>query len=125
MSGDGFFRSRWVSAPAALTELEPAGLAPGFSGSGVHCGLKGGGGTDLGIVMATTAEITSALLLTRNASAAAPIRLCRQGCDQAAIRAAVVTGSSFMASAARLVAARRGLRLPIASRKSARSLAVA
>ncbi|MBK5117191.1 MAG: bifunctional ornithine acetyltransferase/N-acetylglutamate synthase [Thermoleophilia bacterium] len=98
MSGDGFFRSRWVNAPAALTEFEPSSLAPGFSGSGVHCGLKGGGGTDLGIVMATTAEISSALLLTRNASAAAPVRLCRERCEADSIRAVVVNSGNANAS---------------------------
>jgi glutamate N-acetyltransferase / amino-acid N-acetyltransferase len=98
VSTEGFFRSAWVEAPPGVTELDPARLAPGFSGSGVHCGLKGDGGTDVGIVIATTPEVTSALLLTRNASAAAPVWLCRERCDQDSIRAVVVNSGNANAS---------------------------
>ena len=66
-----FFRSRWVDPPAGVDELDPAQLAPGFRAAGVACGLKGGGGTDVG-VLACDAEESLALLLTRNAAAAAP-----------------------------------------------------
>jgi glutamate N-acetyltransferase/amino-acid N-acetyltransferase len=38
--------------------------------------------------------VTSALLLTRNASAAAPIRVCRDRCDAGGIRAAVVNSGN-------------------------------
>ncbi|MDX6663242.1 MAG: glutamate N-acetyltransferase / amino-acid N-acetyltransferase [Solirubrobacterales bacterium] len=93
-SGSGaFFRSRWVQAPAGVEELDPATLAPGFRAAGVHCGLKSGGGTDLGIV-ACDGPARSALLLTRNASAAAPVRVCRERCDAAAIAAVVVNSGN-------------------------------
>ena len=39
-------------------------------------------------------SVTSSLLLTRNASAAAPIRVCRELVDAAAIRAAVVNSGN-------------------------------
>jgi glutamate N-acetyltransferase/amino-acid N-acetyltransferase len=39
-------------------------------------------------------EVGSAILLTRNASAAAPVRVCRKRCDQAGIRAAVVNAGN-------------------------------
>ncbi len=94
----GFFHSRWVERPDALAEFAPDGLAPGFSAAGVAAGVKGGGETDVGIVLATGEEIASSLLLTRNASAAAPIRLCREGCDAGAIRAAVVNSGNANAS---------------------------
>ncbi len=45
-----FFRSRWVTPPDGVEELDPAGLAPGFRAAGVACGLKGGGETDLGLL---------------------------------------------------------------------------
>ena len=48
--GAPFFRSRWVDAPAGVEELDPTGLAPGFRAGGAHCGLKGGGKTDVGLL---------------------------------------------------------------------------
>ena len=91
---EGFFRSRWVEAPSGVQELDPGQLAPGFRGGGAHCGLKRGGGTDLGIVVCDAPSVSSALLLTRNASAAAPIRVCRQRCNRGAIRAVVVNSGN-------------------------------
>ncbi len=89
-----FFRSRWVRAPAGVEELDPARLAPGFRGGGAHCGLKGGGATDVGIVTCDAEEVSSAMVLTRNASAAAPIRVCRKVTDLANVRAAVVNSGN-------------------------------
>jgi glutamate N-acetyltransferase/amino-acid N-acetyltransferase len=89
-----FFRSRWVEAPEGVEELDPNELAPGFRAGGAHCGLKGGGRTDVGLIVCDAEEVTSALLLTRNASAAAPIRVCRERCDQGGIRAAVVNSGN-------------------------------
>ena len=89
-----FFRSRWVEAPAGLEELDPAQLAPGFRAGGAHCGLKGGGKTDIGIVVCDAEEVASAILLTRNASSAAPVRVCRERCEHGSIRAAVVNAGN-------------------------------
>ncbi|HET7507684.1 MAG TPA: bifunctional ornithine acetyltransferase/N-acetylglutamate synthase, partial [Solirubrobacterales bacterium] len=89
-----FFRSRWVDAPAGVEELDPNQLAPGFRAGGAHCGLKGGGRTDVGLVVCDAPEVASALLLTRNASAAAPIRVCRERCEAGGIRAAVVNSGN-------------------------------
>ena len=89
-----FFRSRWVEAPDGVEELDPNRLAPGFRAGGAHCGLKGGGRTDVGLLVCDAEEVTSALLLTRNASAAAPIRVCRERCDHGRIRAAVVNSGN-------------------------------
>jgi glutamate N-acetyltransferase/amino-acid N-acetyltransferase len=91
---DTFFRSRWVSAPDGVEELDPAQLAPGFRAGGAHCGLKGGGRTDVGLLVCDAEEVSSALLLTRNASAAAPIRVCRERCEAGGIRAAVVNSGN-------------------------------
>jgi glutamate N-acetyltransferase/amino-acid N-acetyltransferase len=91
---DGFFRSRWVDAPQGVEELDSAQLAPGFRAGGAHCGLKGGGRTDVGLLVCDAEEVASALLLTRNASAAAPIRVCRERCDAGRIRAAVVNSGN-------------------------------
>jgi glutamate N-acetyltransferase/amino-acid N-acetyltransferase len=91
---DGFFRSRWVDAPAGVEQLDPALLAPGFRAGGAHCGLKGGGKTDVGLLVCDAEEVASAIVLTRNASAAAPIRVCRDRVERAGIRAAVVNSGN-------------------------------
>jgi glutamate N-acetyltransferase / amino-acid N-acetyltransferase len=91
---EGFFRSRWVDAPAGIEELDPAQLAPGFRAGGAHCGLKGGGKTDIGLLVCDAPAVSSAILLTRNASSAAPVRVCRERCERGAIRAAVVNAGN-------------------------------
>jgi glutamate N-acetyltransferase/amino-acid N-acetyltransferase len=86
-----------VQAPAGVEELEPARLAPGFRAAGVACGLKGGGGTDVGL-MVCDEDADSALLLTRNAAAAAPVRVCRERTDRGRVRAAVVNSGNANAA---------------------------
>ena len=93
-----FFRSRWVEDPPGVEELEPTALAPGFRAGGLACGLKESGGTDVGIVVCDEEEVASALLLTRNAAAAAPVRVCRERCDAAGIRAVVVNSGNANAA---------------------------
>ena len=93
-----FFRSRWVDAPAGTEELDPAELAPGFTAAGVSCGLKDGGSADLGLLACDAETVSSALLLTRNAAAAAPVRVCREQCDRGGIRAAVVNSGTANAA---------------------------
>jgi len=89
-----FFRSRWVEAPAGVEELDPALLAPGFRAGAAHCGLKGGGKTDVGLLVCDAERVSSAVLLTRNASAAAPVRVCRDRVERGAVRAVVVNSGN-------------------------------
>src|SRR4051794_3357494 len=93
-----FFRSRWVHAPLDAEELNPAELAPGFRAGAVACGLKGGGATDVAVLACDADSVDSGLLLTRNAAAAAPVRVCRDECDAGAIRAAVVNSGNANAA---------------------------
>jgi len=93
-----FFRSRWVSPPDGVEELDAAALAPGFRAAGAACGLKAGGKTDVGLVVCDHEQVSSALMLTRNAAAAAPIRVCRERCDRGSIRAAVVNSGNANAA---------------------------
>ncbi|HWJ42446.1 MAG TPA: bifunctional glutamate N-acetyltransferase/amino-acid acetyltransferase ArgJ, partial [Solirubrobacterales bacterium] len=88
------FRSRWVVEPVGVEELDPAQLAPGFRAGGAHCGLKGGGRTDVGLVVCDAEEVASAMVLTRNASAAAPIRICRDEVEAGGVRAAIVNSGN-------------------------------
>src|SRR4051794_37269545 len=98
MEGSGFFRSRWVAPPEGVEEIGHAALAPGFRAAGVACGLKGDGGTDVGLVVCDSPEPSSALLLTRNAAAAAPVRVCRDRCEAGSLRAAVVNSGNANAA---------------------------
>ena len=93
-----FFASRWVDPPDGVEELDPAQLAPGFRAAGVACGLKGGGGTDVGVLACDEPGTRAALALTRNAAAAAPVRVCRDACDQNAIRAVAVNSGNANAA---------------------------
>ena len=94
----GFFSSRWVDPPDAVEELDPAQLAPGFRAGGVACGLKGSGATDVGVLACDEPGVRSALALTRNAAAAAPVRVCRDDCDQGALRAVAVNSGNANAA---------------------------
>ena len=91
---DRFFRSRWIDPPAGVEQLAPAQLAPGFRAGAASCGLKGGGKTDVGLLVCDAQSVTSSVLLTRNASAAAPVRVCRDRVDRGAVRAAVVNAGN-------------------------------
>ena len=94
----GFFCSRWVDPPQGVEEHDPAQLAPGFAAGAVACGLKESGNTDAAVVIAGSEGVSSALLLTRNAAAAAPVRLCRENVDFGAIRAAAVKAGNANAA---------------------------
>jgi glutamate N-acetyltransferase/amino-acid N-acetyltransferase len=89
-----FFRSRWVEPPSGIEEVDAAMLAPGFKAGAAHCGLKGGGRTDVALLVCDAENVRSALLLTGNASAAAPVRVCRERVDRGAVRAAVVNAGN-------------------------------
>jgi glutamate N-acetyltransferase/amino-acid N-acetyltransferase len=89
-----FFRSRWVQEPAGVEQLDPAQLAPGFRAAGAHCGLKKGGSTDVGLLVCDEPTVSSAMVLTANASAAAPIRVCRDAVALDRVRAAVVNSGN-------------------------------
>ena len=93
-----FFRSRWVKPPRDVEQLDPAQLAPGFRAAGVACGLKGGGATDVGVLSCDAPETRSALALTRNAAAAAPVRVCRDECDGNSLKAVAVNSGNANAA---------------------------
>ncbi len=87
-----------MDAPTGVEELDPAQLAPGFEAGAVACGLKQSGKTDAAVVIARSERCDSSLLLTRNAAAAAPIRLCRERCEPHSIRAAAVKAGNANAA---------------------------
>jgi len=93
-----FFSSRWVEPPGEAEELDPAQLAPGFRAAGAACGLKGRGETDVGLLACDAKRVSSALLLTRNAAAAAPVRVCQERLKPGSIRGAVVNSGNANAA---------------------------
>jgi glutamate N-acetyltransferase / amino-acid N-acetyltransferase len=93
-----FFSSRWVTPPPEYEQLDPAELAPGFRAAGVACGLKGGGETDVGVLACDAEDVASTLALTRNAAAAAPVRVCRDDCDAGALRGVAVNSGNANAA---------------------------
>ncbi len=95
---ENFFRSKWVEEPAGVEQLDPKDLPAGFRAGGVPCGLKEDGKTDLGLVACDSDEVTSAILLTKNAAAAAPIRVCRDQLEQDSVRAVVVNSGNANAA---------------------------
>ena len=97
-AGRGFFRSRWVEPPNPLEELDRAELARGFRAAGVACGLKGGGETDVGLIACDADRVASAMVLTSNAAAAAPVRVCRELCELNSIAGAVVNSGNANAA---------------------------
>ena len=93
-----FFDKRWVDLPRGTEELDPSVLAPGFRAGATHCGLKDGGETDVAVLACDAAEVASSVLLTRNAAAAAPIRVCRENLDPGAVRAIAVNSGNANAA---------------------------
>lgn len=93
-----FFRSKWVDPPAGIEFHDPSVLPEGFRAAGVVCGIQGHGATDLGAVVCDVEDVGSAVLLTANAAAAAPIRVCRESLEQSGIRAVIVNSGNANAS---------------------------
>jgi glutamate N-acetyltransferase/amino-acid N-acetyltransferase len=73
-----FFRSRWVTAPARVRELDPDALPQGYRAAGVHAGIKetpaeGAGARDVGLLVSDAASTVSAVRFCDNALVGAPI----------------------------------------------------
>ena len=97
MSLDGF-DSRWLDPPEGMEQLDAAQLAPGFRAAGVACGIKDSGKRDLGIVVCDRDDVGSAALLTNNAAAAAPVRICRERARLDDLRAVVANSGNANAA---------------------------
>ncbi|HEY6638538.1 MAG TPA: bifunctional ornithine acetyltransferase/N-acetylglutamate synthase [Solirubrobacterales bacterium] len=87
-----------MTPPEGVDELDPAQLAPGFRAAGLACGLKDGGATDVGVLACDEPGVRTAMALTRNAAAAAPVRVCREDCEADAIRAVAVNSGNANAA---------------------------
>jgi len=91
-----WFASRWVDAPPGVTVT--TGLPLGFRASGVACGIKPSGGPDLGLLVSSAPETTSAARFTRSGVLAAPVLVCQERCRLDALRAVVVNSGNANAA---------------------------
>jgi glutamate N-acetyltransferase/amino-acid N-acetyltransferase len=94
-----FFGSRWVEAPAQVTET--AGLPAGFRAAGVRAGIKPSGELDVGLLVSDAAETVSAARFTRSGVLAAPVLTCMERCDLGALRAVAANAGNANAATGR------------------------
>jgi glutamate N-acetyltransferase / amino-acid N-acetyltransferase len=108
----GFFRSRWVEAPAHVGEADPTALPRGFRAAGVAAGVKPEG-LDVGVLVSDSPETVSAARFTTNARVGAPVMVSREA-DLGGVRAvAANSGCSNVGDG------RRGLETAIAMQLTA------
>jgi glutamate N-acetyltransferase/amino-acid N-acetyltransferase len=69
----GFFRSRWVDAPAHVREVEPTALPEGFRAGAVAAGLKPGASLDVGVLFSESIKTVSAARFTSSSRLGAPV----------------------------------------------------
>src|SRR4051812_13551882 len=81
-----------------MEQLGAEQLAPGFRAAGVGCGIKESGSRDLGLVVCDQDGVGSAALLTSNAAAAAPVRICRDRARLDDLRAVVANSGNANAA---------------------------
>ena len=97
-----FFRSRWVTRPAHVSELDAdAGLPGGFRAAGVAAGLKPSGRPDVGLLVCDAARPVSAVRFTSSGAAAAPVLLSRERSRLDALRAVLVNSGCANAATGR------------------------
>lgn len=72
-----FFRSRWVTRPPHVRELEPTALPAGFRAGAAAAGLKAEG-LDVGVLVSDEPGTTSAARFTTNARVGAPVTVSRE-----------------------------------------------
>ena len=92
-ASETFFRSRWVSAPEGVTELDPVILPAGFRAAGVATGGKPSGRRDVGVLVCDSDGAASAALFTRNAVTGAPVKVSRRA-NLRALRGVVVNAGN-------------------------------
>jgi len=90
---------RWVTWPEGAEHLDNRSFAPGFRGGVASAGIKKGDQSDVALLMADEgAQVSSAIALTSNAVAAAPVRLCRERCNTSNLMAVMVNSGNANAA---------------------------
>lgn len=92
-----FFASRWVEPGEYVRELE-GGLPKGFRASGVACGIKPSGATDLALLVCDSPDAVSAARFTSSGVLAAPVLVCQERCELDGLRAVVANSGNANAA---------------------------
>ena len=92
-----FFDSRWVDAPAHVTEAADGRLPAGFRAAGVAAAIKPSGGLDVGLLVCDT-DAVSAARFTDSGVVAAPVLVCQDRCRLDALRAVAVNSGNANAA---------------------------
>jgi glutamate N-acetyltransferase/amino-acid N-acetyltransferase len=92
--------SRWVAPLEHVTELdaEDGALPAGFRAAGVAAQIKPSGAPDVALLACDAPGVTSHAMFTRSGTQAAPVLVCRERCDLAAIAAVVVNSGNANAA---------------------------
>ncbi|HWK18235.1 MAG TPA: bifunctional glutamate N-acetyltransferase/amino-acid acetyltransferase ArgJ [Solirubrobacteraceae bacterium] len=96
-SASEFFSSRWIDQPEHVRVLT-GGLPLGFRAAGVASGIKASGKPDLGMIVTSAAETTSAARFTRSGVLAAPVLVTMERCRLDGIRAVVANSGNANAA---------------------------
>ena len=97
----GFFTSRWVEQPEHVRVADdPERLPAGFRAAGVAAGIKPEG-LDLGLVVSSAPETTSAARFTRSGVLAAPVVVTKERARLDAIRAVAANSGNANAATGR------------------------
>jgi glutamate N-acetyltransferase/amino-acid N-acetyltransferase len=94
----GFFRSRWIEVPAHVRELPEGGLAQGFRAAAAAAGIKPSGGLDVGLLVSSAPDTTSAARFTASGVLAAPVVVTRDRCRLDALRTVAVNSGNANAA---------------------------
>ncbi len=100
-TAQSFFTSRWIERPEHVAEEQPGTLPQGFKAAGVACGIKPSGALDLGLLVSSAPETTSAARFTRSGALAAPVLLTMERTRLERIRAVVVNSGNANAATGR------------------------
>jgi len=97
-----FFHSRWVPAPAHVSDLGPeVGLPAGFRAAGVACGIKPSGNRDLGLLVCDAETPVSAARFTASGTPAAPVLVSQERCRLDGLRAILANAGCANAATGR------------------------
>jgi glutamate N-acetyltransferase/amino-acid N-acetyltransferase len=120
-----FFASRWVQAPASVTDLG-GGLPAGFRAGTAAAGIKGDGAVDLGLLVCDSPDCVSAARYTRSGVLAAPVLVCRDETTPNGVRVVIAnSGNANAATGAEGMQAARAMQQMAAQAIGAETAAVA
>ncbi len=94
--------SRWLPFPDGVRAGDPSTLPAGFRAGGASAGSKPSGALDLGVLVCDAPAMTSAARFTPSATAAAPVVITRDRCDNARLRGVLVNSGNANASTGKL-----------------------